>query len=88
MSKSAIIKKYILLKVVAELVNCGELLNDDLSDPSDPTVIAENELLGAANSIESASVKLAQLKPRQIHVCFFNFYIFQLAVTTIFAFSF
>lgn len=27
---------------------------------------AENELLGAASSIEAASVKLAQLKPRDV----------------------
>ena len=34
-------------------------------DPDDPTVIAENELLSAASSIEAAAKKLAQLKPRQ-----------------------
>jgi len=33
-------------------------------DPLDPTVIAENELLSAANSIEAAAKKLAQLQPR------------------------
>ena len=33
-------------------------------DPDDPTVIAENELLGAAKSIEAAAKKLMQLKPR------------------------
>ncbi|XP_076081524.1 talin-1-like isoform X6 [Mytilus galloprovincialis] len=37
----------------------------DWVDPEDPTVIAENELLGAANSIEAAAKKLALLKPRQ-----------------------
>ncbi|XP_055955771.1 talin-2-like isoform X4 [Patella vulgata] len=37
----------------------------DWVDPDDPTVIAENELLGAANSIEAAAKKLAALKPRQ-----------------------
>lgn len=36
----------------------------DLVDPDDPTVIAENELLGAAKSIEAAAKKLMQLKPR------------------------
>ncbi|XP_033725562.1 talin-1-like isoform X3 [Pecten maximus] len=36
----------------------------DWVDPQDPTVIAENELLGAANSIEAAAKKLAMLKPR------------------------
>ncbi|XP_059140472.1 talin-2-like isoform X4 [Physella acuta] len=37
----------------------------DWVDPDDPTVIAENELLTAASSIEAAAKKLAQLKPRQ-----------------------
>lgn len=36
----------------------------DFVDPDDPTVIAENELLGAAKSIEAAAKKLMQLKPR------------------------
>eukprot|EP00795_Rhopilema_esculentum_P003812 gene3812-15100_t len=34
-------------------------------NPEDPNVIAENELLGAAASIEAAARKLAELKPRQ-----------------------
>ena len=34
-------------------------------DPEDPTVIAENELLTAASSIEAAAKKLSQLQPRQ-----------------------
>uniref|UniRef100_A0A672FSY2 Talin 1 n=1 Tax=Salarias fasciatus TaxID=181472 RepID=A0A672FSY2_SALFA len=33
-------------------------------DPEDPTVIAENELLGAAAAIEAAAKKLEQLRPR------------------------
>ncbi|OWK01031.1 hypothetical protein Celaphus_00018421 [Cervus elaphus hippelaphus] len=33
-------------------------------DPEEPTVIAENELLGAAAAIEAAAKKLEQLKPR------------------------
>ena len=37
----------------------------DWVDPSDPTVIAENELLTAASSIEAAAKKLSELKPRQ-----------------------
>ncbi|KAK7096337.1 hypothetical protein V1264_005641 [Littorina saxatilis] len=37
----------------------------DWVDPDDPTVIAENELLNAASSIEAAAKKLSQLKPRQ-----------------------
>ena len=36
----------------------------DWVDPEDPTVIAENELLRAASSIEAAALKLSQLKPR------------------------
>ena len=41
-------------------------------NPEDPNVIAENELLGAAASIEAAARKLAELKPRQRpKVCFF-----------------
>uniref|UniRef100_A0A1I8EQD5 I/LWEQ domain-containing protein n=1 Tax=Wuchereria bancrofti TaxID=6293 RepID=A0A1I8EQD5_WUCBA len=55
-----------IAKVVGELVNCGELLKgDSWTDPSDPTAVAENELIGAANSIEAAAVKLSQLRPRQ-----------------------
>ena len=37
----------------------------DWVDPEDPTVIAENELLRAASSIEAAALKLSQLKPRE-----------------------
>ncbi|XP_041355718.1 talin-1-like [Gigantopelta aegis] len=37
----------------------------DWVDHEDPMVIAENELLGAANSIEAAAKKLALLRPRQ-----------------------
>ena len=37
----------------------------DWVDPSDPTFIAENELLNAAKSIENAAAKLALLKPRR-----------------------
>merc|ERR1712223_1575610 len=42
-----------------------QLKNDDWVDPSDPTFIAENELLGAARSIENAARKLSTLKPRR-----------------------
>ena len=38
----------------------------DWVDPDDLTVIAENELLNAAMSIEAAANKLAQLKPRPV----------------------
>lgn len=42
----------------------------DWVDPEDPTVIAENELLGAAASIDAAAKKLASLRPRQhVKVC-------------------
>jgi len=34
-------------------------------DPYDPTVVAESELLSAANSIEAAARKLSQLQPRE-----------------------
>lgn len=40
-------------------------LGTDWVDPEDPTVIAENELLTAANSIEAAAKKLSQLQPRR-----------------------
>lgn len=40
-------------------------LGADWVDPEDPTVIAENELLSAASSIEAAAKKLSALKPRQ-----------------------
>merc|ERR1712018_333599 len=42
-----------------------QLKNDDWVDPSDPTFIAENELFGAARSIENAARKLSTLKPRR-----------------------
>ena len=41
------------------------LKDEDWVDPSDPTFIAENELLNAAKSIENAALKLAALKPRR-----------------------
>lgn len=40
-------------------------LGSDWVDPDDPTVIAENELLGAAASIDAAAKKLANLRPRK-----------------------
>lgn len=40
-------------------------IGTDWVDPDDPTVIAENELLGAAASIDAASKKLASLRPRK-----------------------
>lgn len=51
---------------VTELVAVAELLKgSDWVDPDDPTVIAENELLGAAASIDAAAKKLASLRPRK-----------------------
>ncbi|XP_066931569.1 talin-2-like isoform X1 [Clytia hemisphaerica] len=49
---------------VSDLVKQAEQLKGDYVNPNDPNVIAENELLGAAASIEAAARKLAELKPR------------------------
>ncbi|XGW23184.1 hypothetical protein V3C99_005435 [Haemonchus contortus] len=52
-------------RAVKDLIGCSELLKGDTwADQSDPTVVAENELMGAASSIEAAAVKLAELRPR------------------------
>lgn len=37
----------------------------NFEDPDDLAVIAENELLGAANSIDAAAKKLEKLRPRK-----------------------
>ncbi|XP_023231887.1 talin-2-like isoform X2 [Centruroides sculpturatus] len=51
---------------ITEVANGAEMLKgSDWVDPDDPTVIAETELLGAANSIDAAAKKLASLKPRR-----------------------
>jgi len=51
---------------VTDLVKFAEELKGaEWVNPEDPNVIAENELLGAAASIEAAARKLAELKPRQ-----------------------
>lgn len=53
-------------KFVTDLVAMAQLLKgSDWVDPEDPTVIAENELLGAAASIDAAARKLANLRPRR-----------------------
>lgn len=53
-------------KCVTDLVGMAQLLKgSDWVDPEDPTVIAENELLGAAASIDAAAKKLASLRPRR-----------------------
>lgn len=57
---------------VSEILQLADVLKgNDLIDPEDPTVIAENELLGAASAIESAAKKLSALKPRaktEVHI--------------------
>ena len=54
-----------MANTVSDILQIAELLKgSDYVDPEDPTVIAENELLGAANAIESAAKKLSALKPR------------------------
>lgn len=56
-------------QTVGDLIACGEQFKSDQwagASSSDPALAAENELLGAASSIEAASVKLAQLKPRDV----------------------
>ncbi|XP_037872864.1 talin-1 isoform X9 [Bombyx mori] len=51
---------------VADIIATAELLKgSDWVDPDDPTVIAENELLGAAASIDAAAKKLDSLRPRK-----------------------
>jgi talin len=51
---------------VSDIVSVAERLKgNDLVDPEDPTVIAEQELLSAANAIEAAARKISSLKPRQ-----------------------
>jgi talin len=51
---------------VTELVAVTEILKgNEWINPDDPTIIAENELLGAAASIDAASKKLANLRPRK-----------------------
>ncbi|XP_047524858.1 talin-1 isoform X1 [Pieris napi] len=50
---------------VADMLAAADLLKgSDWVDPADPTVIAEQELLGAAASIDAAARKLEKLRPR------------------------
>lgn len=51
--------------IVNKFLNNSSILGSEWVDPEDPTVIAENELLGAAASIDAAAKKLASLRPRQ-----------------------
>ncbi|XP_014214953.1 talin-2 [Copidosoma floridanum] len=51
---------------VTELASIAQVMKrNDPTGSEDPTVIAENELLEAAASIEAAAKKLASLRPRQ-----------------------
>merc|ERR1719431_861976 len=54
-----------IAQCVTVLAQTAELLKGtDWVDPDDPMLIAENELLSAAQSIEKAAGKLANLKPK------------------------
>ena len=55
-----------IAQCVTVLAQTAEMLKgQDWVDPDDPMLIAENELLGAAESIEKAAKKLSTLKPRK-----------------------
>ncbi|XP_076033858.1 talin_middle and talin-RS domain-containing protein rhea isoform X2 [Oratosquilla oratoria] len=55
-----------IAQYVTDVVASAELLKgEDWEDPDDPTVIAESELIGAANSIDAAARKLMALRPRR-----------------------
>ena len=47
------------------------MIGTDWVDLRDPNVIAENELLQAAASIEAAAKKLSELQPRREVVCMY-----------------
>lgn len=54
-----------MILMINNLRNCLLCLGNDSINPEDPTIIAENELLGAAESIDAAAKKLASLRPRK-----------------------
>ncbi|KAL4103545.1 hypothetical protein QTP88_018908 [Uroleucon formosanum] len=55
-----------IAQYVTELISITETIKgNDWVSPEDPTIIAENELLGAAESIDAAAKKLASLRPRK-----------------------
>jgi talin len=62
---------------VADIIRLAESLksDDEWVDPEDPTSVAESELLGAADAIESAAKKLARLKPRAKNEVCLNFFL-------------
>lgn len=47
------------------LLKFKPITGNDWVSPDDPTIIAENELLGAAESIDAAARKLVGLRPRR-----------------------
>ncbi|XP_050529249.1 talin-1-like isoform X2 [Daktulosphaira vitifoliae] len=56
----------LIAQYVTELLSVSEMIKGhDWVSPEDPTIIAENELLGAAESIDAAAKKLASLRPRR-----------------------
>ncbi|KAJ3367261.1 Talin-1, partial [Kappamyces sp. JEL0680] len=57
--------KNISLSVASVAIAASKLVPDGYVDPNDPDVIAERELLSAANAIEAAARKLAALKPAE-----------------------
>ncbi|CAG9813617.1 unnamed protein product [Phaedon cochleariae] len=61
----SLVSRKIAQSVTDLLSIAKKLKGSDWVDPDDPTVIAENELLGAAASIDAAAKKLASLRPRQ-----------------------
>jgi hypothetical protein len=62
---------------VADILRLAESLrsDEDWVDPEDPASVAESELLGAADAIESAAKKLARLKPRAKNEVIIHFFI-------------
>uniref|UniRef100_A0A1I8B0U2 I/LWEQ domain-containing protein n=1 Tax=Meloidogyne hapla TaxID=6305 RepID=A0A1I8B0U2_MELHA len=55
-------------KLVGQLSHCGEQLHSSSPNHEEkPLLLVENELLGAASSIEAVSNKLSQMRPRQVH---------------------
>ena len=56
-----------IAQCVTELISIAEILNGiDWVRPDDSVIVAENELLGAAASIDAAVQKLSVIKPREI----------------------
>lgn len=64
-SVTEIIKGIALIFMFSRRIKVSYHLGNDWVSPEDPTIIAENELLGAAESIDAAAKKLASLRPRR-----------------------